>query len=81
MLPMDHIGAGGVRPMHRSPERAIRVVLKKHVVATLVEDGSVRIVHPVLGGSEVKLGTISLVVDADFAGFPESVRQAAREQC
>jgi hypothetical protein len=31
--------------------------LKKHVVVAVPEDGTVRIVHPVVSGKQMKLGT------------------------
>ncbi len=55
MLPMNHVGADGVRPMHVAPDRGVRVVLEKHVVAAVPENGAVGIVHPILGGKQMKL--------------------------
>ena len=55
MVPVDHVRARSMGPMHRSPERAARVVLEKHVVTSVDEDWAVRVVHPVCGWEQMKL--------------------------
>src|SRR5438477_3103443 len=44
-----------MRPMHRAPERAIRVVLEEHVVPAVDKDRTIRIVHPVCFRKQVEL--------------------------
>src|SRR5208337_5098269 len=63
MLPVNKVPADGVAPTHASPLVAERVELIEQVVFTLVVDGAVGIVHPVLGRGEVVLRTVSLVVE------------------
>lgn len=52
---MNHVRADGVGPMHVSPNGSAGVVLKKHVVVTVPENGAVGIVHPVVRGKKMKL--------------------------
>src|ERR1700744_1964342 len=47
MLPMHHVRAGCVRPVHITPDSRVWIVLVEHVVATLPENRPVRIIHPV----------------------------------
>ncbi len=42
-------------PVHVSPDRGLRIVLVKHVILAAKEDGTVRIVHPVVGGKQMVL--------------------------
>ena len=56
MLPVNEIGAGGVRPIHISPHRGLRVVLMKHVIAATEIDRTIGIVHPVVRGKQMILG-------------------------
>lgn len=57
VFPVDHVGADSVGPVHVSPNGSTGIVLKKYVVVTVPEDGTVRIVHPVVSGKQMKLGT------------------------
>ena len=41
--------------MHISPVSAVRVVLEEHVIAALIEDWAVGVVHPVSGGEKMIL--------------------------
>src|SRR5208337_4820175 len=75
MLPVNKVPADGVAPTHASPLVAERVELIEQVVFTLVVDGAVGIVHPVLGRGEVVLRTVSLVVER--AGL-RALRKKAR---
>ena len=45
-VPVQQIAAHGVAPVHRSPMRIIGVILKEHVVLSLIPGKAVRIVHP-----------------------------------
>ena len=55
MTPVNHVIAGGVRPVHVAPDGSFRIVLVEHVIAAAIEDGSVRIVHPIVSGEKVIL--------------------------
>jgi len=55
VFPMNQIRTGGMRPVHIAPHRRFGVVLMKHVIATVIKDGAVRVVHPVVRGEQVKL--------------------------
>src|SRR5438034_11762271 len=57
MAPMNHVWADGVGPVHISPNRGVRVVLKKHVVSAFPINGPVGDIHPVLRGKQMKLRT------------------------
>src|SRR5580704_9625157 len=52
---MQHVGASGVRPIHVSPNRCLRVVLMEHVIASAKINGTVGIVHPVVCGQKMIL--------------------------
>ena len=54
MFPVNEIGAHRVAPMHRTPPRTFRVVLKEKVILTLVEHQPVGVVEPVLLRGEVE---------------------------
>jgi hypothetical protein len=55
MMPVNHVIAGGVRPVHVAPDGGLRIVLVEHVIAAAIEDGSVGIVHPIVSGEKVIL--------------------------
>ena len=55
VFPNYHVGADCVRPVHVTPNGGARVELKKHVVVAVPEDGSVRIVHPVVRREQMEL--------------------------
>ena len=55
MLPVNHVVAGGVGPVHVAPQGGLRVVLVEHVIAAAVENGTVGIVHPVVSGEKMIL--------------------------
>ena len=55
VLPVNHVVAGGVRPVHVAPDGGLRVVLVEHVIAAAVENGTVGIVHPVVSGEKMIL--------------------------
>ena len=48
VLPVEHVGADGVVPAHVSPGGGEGVVLKEHMVAAVVVDGAVGVVHPIV---------------------------------
>src|SRR5215471_17045544 len=50
-----------MRPMHVAPNRGMRIVLEEHMILAFPEDRSIRIVHPVGGGHQVKLRTVRIV--------------------
>src|SRR5215831_15747349 len=54
---MEQVGTGGVSPMHVSPNRALGIELKKHVITAAVKDRAIRIIHPVVRGEKVVLRT------------------------
>src|SRR5271165_1401509 len=62
MLPMDQVLADRMSPTHMSPLESEWVVLIEQVVFALIVDRAVGIVHPVLGGREVKLRTMGFVI-------------------
>src|SRR6185312_9483478 len=47
VLPVHHIGADGMGPMHFSPIRSVMVVLKKHMISPVPKYWSIRIIHPI----------------------------------
>ena len=53
VLPVHQIGTHSVPPMHALRKCPVGVVLIKHVVLTLPDDGPVGIVHPVCRGHQV----------------------------
>ena len=74
VLPVKHVGAGGVVPAHVPPGRGEGVVLEEHVVTAVVVDGAVGIVHPVVRGEEMELRAVG--VGGDFICLcEEAVRQ------
>src|SRR6516164_8909914 len=58
ILPADEVTADDVPPAHVSPIDAERIVLIKKVIFTLVINETIGIVHPIPGGSKMKLGAI-----------------------
>ena len=48
MTPVNHVFADGVSPVHVPPNGGVGVVLVKHVVGVVPEDGAVGVVHPIL---------------------------------
>ncbi|CSI26530.1 Uncharacterised protein [Shigella sonnei] len=60
MLPVDHIVAGGMSPVHWSPVFAHRVMLIKRVITIVKPDQAVWIVHPSGRWREVKMGIESV---------------------
>ena len=62
ILPMHHVAAHGVPPVHMSPHIAMGVVLVEQVVLTLVKDCPIGIVHEVAWGREVVLRSPGLIV-------------------
>ncbi len=63
MVPVDHVGADGVAPVHVAPHRGVRIELVEEVVLALPPDGSVGIVHPVVGRKQVAGGAQRVVGD------------------
>jgi hypothetical protein len=59
--PVDHIGTGGVGPVHVSPGGGVGVVLVEHVVLAAPVDGGAGVVHPAAGGEEVEAGALGIV--------------------
>ena len=57
MLPMNHVGAGRMVPVHVAPNGGMRVVLKEHVVLATIKARRARIIHPVRARQQVKLRT------------------------
>jgi hypothetical protein len=43
--------------MHVAPDCGARVVLEEHMIEVLPVNRAIGIVHPVLGGEKMKLGT------------------------
>ena len=60
--PVHQVPADRVSPTHMSPFVCERVVLIEQMIFALVIDRAVGVVHPVLGGSEMKLRTIELPI-------------------
>src|SRR5580704_16104953 len=56
VLPVNHVVADGVIPVHVAPDGGVGIVLKEHVVFAAPEDGAVGVIHPVFGGEKVELG-------------------------
>src|SRR5579862_673512 len=56
VLPVNHVVADGVIPVHVAPNGGVGIVLEEHVVFAAPEDRAVGVVHPVFGGEEVELG-------------------------
>src|SRR5579872_6220814 len=46
-----------MRPVHVPPHRPLWVVLVEHVITTSKKNGTVRIVHPIVRGQQMVLGT------------------------
>ena len=88
VLPVNHVGAGGVRPIHVAPDGGLRIVLVEHVIASAEKDGTVGIVHPVVGGEQVILGAKriggELAAERGVAGSMgeegDSMREQARQR-
>src|ERR1700676_1620025 len=57
VLPVDHVEAGSMRPIHVAPDWSLRIVLMEHVISPAKEDGAVGIVHPIVGGKQMVLRT------------------------
>ena len=74
MLPVDHVRADRMRPMHRSPERTVGVVLKKHVVTILIEDRAIGIVHPIGRREQMVLRPSWVRCQLGAPVFPHGVR-------
>lgn len=55
VMPMQHIGTGGMSPVHVSPNRALRIVLMEHVITTAKINGTIGIIHPVMSGQKMIL--------------------------
>ena len=53
-LPVDHVGADSVGPVHVSPDGGVRVVLMEHVVLAAPVDGAAGVVHPATGRLQVE---------------------------
>ena len=60
-LPVNHVGAGGVGPVHVAPDGGVRVVLVEHVVLALPIDGTAWVVDPASGGQEVTGGALGVL--------------------
>lgn len=60
MLPVDHIVAGGMSPVHWPPVFAHRMMLIKRVITIVKPDQAVWIVHPPGRRREVKMGIESV---------------------
>ena len=72
LMPVNHIGTSGMSPIHIAPSCTLRIVLVEHVVDAAVENGSVRIVHPIARGHQVKLRATR--VSGKFAAEGGAVR-------
>ena len=59
--PVDHVGTGGVGPVHVSPDGSVGVVLVEHVVLAAIVNGGAGIVHPAAGGEEMEAGAVGIV--------------------
>ena len=79
MLPVDHVEAGGVGPVHVAPDRGLRVVLVEHVIAAAIEDGTVRVVHPVASGKQMVLRTQRIRGEFSAEGSGGRVRRGRKE--
>src|SRR6266436_7586037 len=55
MAPVNHVFTGGVVPVHIAPNGGVGVVLEKHVVEAVPENGAVGIVHPIFCWEQMKL--------------------------
>jgi len=60
-LPVHHVGANGVDPVHVSPDGGMRVVLMKHVVLAAPVDGAAGVVHPAAGWLEVEGRAVRII--------------------
>ncbi len=80
MLPVKHVGADGMSPMHGAPERSVRIVLIEDVVLTPVVDRTVGVIHPVGRGEQVILRPQDIVgqLFAQCVGFGGKQRGMAR---
>jgi hypothetical protein len=56
VLPVNHVVAHGVIPVHVAPDGGVGIVLEEHVVFAAPKDGAIGVVHPVFGGEEMELG-------------------------
>src|SRR5262249_9417709 len=73
---MNQVAADCVAPAHVAPPLARGVVLVEEVILAIVEDHSIRVVHPILRGREVKLWT-EWLVEAFRCRDPKHQRQEA----
>ena len=62
VLPIHHVLADGVSPVHRTPGVSVRVILIEEVIRPLEIDQTVRVIHPLLRRREVVLRSILLTV-------------------
>ena len=62
LVPMHHIAAHSMSPVHVAPAPSIRIMLKKQVIFAVEINHPVRVVIPATFGREVKLAAQSLVI-------------------
>lgn len=68
MLPVEHVWADGVSPMHVPPDGGIGIVLEEHVVMAVEIDGAVGVVHPVAGRKKMELRAEGIVGELGWGG-------------
>ena len=61
MFPRYHIHAGGMAPVHRSPNRSIGIVLIEKMVYPIVVNHAIGVVHPSLTRCEMDFGPMDLI--------------------
>ena len=62
-LPVDHVFANSVSPVHIAPAPAVGIVLEKEVVFAAVENHSVGVVVPAAAGGEMELSAEGFTVE------------------
>src|SRR5882724_8543814 len=86
VAPVNHVFADGMVPVHVAPDGGVGVVLEKHVVEAVPENGAVGIVHPIFRREEMELrakrigGELSLksVVSDEARGAASERRECGK---
>ena len=64
VMPVHHVRADGVSPMHVAPHRRVRIELIEEVVVALPPDGAVGVVHPIVRRKQMKFRPKRIVRDS-----------------